>query len=585
MKKVVLFIFSLFIVLCSFAKDHKGARGTLLLAGKSSTYNIVIEEITPESVSYYLYLGSGDYTNSKLFTNKASEVYSIQMEDGDTYKYKNHQLVNIDEEKRIAEERGRQQKEQSIRRAEELARQQALAQRLLSPKQISMMTCFTESSLKRVIEAQDDGIVGIYEGVTGAKYKLGCVRMEGQYKLINLSVVDGKWSVGDVKAVLRETATRGMFIADWYMRDKSLKSGAVVTFDGSFMKLILDGEDVFIKMFPTANSEQTQSSVVSRSWTGTAFALNDGYLATNNHCVEGNSSIKIKGINQDFNKEYDAEVVATDKINDLAILKISDPRGAQWGKVPYSLASSMCNIGDPVWALGYPMTNIMGEEIKYTDGSISSKSGIQGDLSVYQITVPIQPGNSGGALFDNKGNVVGVTSSGLNRNLGTENVNYAIKATYLRNLVESALSTNILPNGTKMQTLKATDQILLAKNYVFLLIGKSATNGLYPRVIEAPICTKESSKFTVKEVTLNNDYTIIDCAVNNPYSNDYLSISRQSYIKDNEGNSYDILFTENMAFDPHICKAVSFRLYFPKLAPDMTSILINLGEEKVRLEL
>ena len=68
----------------------------------------------------------------------------------------------------------------------------------------------------------------------------------------------------------------------------------------------------------------------------------------------------------------------------------------------------------------------MGKDIKFTDGKISSKTGFNGDITTYQIQVPIQPGNSGGPLFDFSGNLVGITSSGVNRQLDlTENVNYA----------------------------------------------------------------------------------------------------------------------------------------------------------------
>ena len=63
------------------------------------------------------------------------------------------------------------------------------------------------------------------------------------------------------------------------------------------------------------------------------------------------------------------------------------------------------------------VTDVMGNEIKYTDGVISSKSGTNGDISYYQMTVPIQPGNSGGPLFDAKGNISGITSAGLKREL------------------------------------------------------------------------------------------------------------------------------------------------------------------------
>ena len=62
-------------------------------------------------------------------------------------------------------------------------------------------------------------------------------------------------------------------------------------------------------------------------------------------------------------------------------------------------------VGEEVFVLGYPLTATMGDEIKLTTGVISSKSGFQGDISQYQISAPVQPGNSGGPLFDSKGNI------------------------------------------------------------------------------------------------------------------------------------------------------------------------------------
>lgn len=74
-------------------------------------------------------------------------------------------------------------------------------------------------------------------------------------------------------------------------------------------------------------------------------------------------------------------------------------------------------MGSSVWTIGYPLQSIMGNEIKFTDGKISSKSGIQGDLSVYQISIPIQHGNSGSPILDNNGHIIGIASSGLNREI------------------------------------------------------------------------------------------------------------------------------------------------------------------------
>ena len=118
-----------------------------------------------------------------------------------------------------------------------------------------------------------------------------------------------------------------------------------------------------------------------------------------------------KGIKNTF----DAKVIVTDKKNDLAIIQINDSKFKTLPSIPYVFNSTTKDVGSEVFALGYPMADVMGDEIKFTDGKISSKTGIEGDITVYQISVPIQPGNSGGPLFDNKGNLVGITSSALNK--------------------------------------------------------------------------------------------------------------------------------------------------------------------------
>ena len=238
-----------------------------------------------------------------------------------------------------------------------------------------------------------------------------------------------------------------------------------------------------LKLYPTYDmflraKEEQQISLENAkqniSWSGTGFALDQGHIVTNYHVVEDAKTILIKGVNGDFNTELRAHIVATDKINDLAILKIHDERFISFGTIPYKIKNSISDVGESVWTLGYPMTNVMGDEIKFTDGKISSRTGVQGDMSVYQISVPIQPGNSGGPLFDNYGNIVGITSSGLNRKeFNSENVNYAIKTSYLYNIIESTLTISILPQGTAMQEQALTQKIKLAKNFVFLILCSS----------------------------------------------------------------------------------------------------------------
>ena len=95
-------------------------------------------------------------------------------------------------------------------------------------------------------------------------------------------------------------------------------------------------------------------------------------------------------------ESYPAKVVVTDPQNDLAIIKIDDQTFNGNGAIPYGLMTRTKDTGSEVFSMGYPMADVMGSEIKFTDGKISSKSGIGGDVRVYQISVPIQPGNSGG---------------------------------------------------------------------------------------------------------------------------------------------------------------------------------------------
>ena len=98
--------------------------------------------------------------------------------------------------------------------------------------------------------------------------------------------------------------------------------------------------------------------------------------------------------------------------------------------------------GQRVFTLGYPVPGVLGEEVKYTEGVISSLSGLQGEDSLMRITVPVQPGNSGGPLVNEAGEVVGIITSSAAisaffRLTGTlpQNVNWAVKGNYILSLL------------------------------------------------------------------------------------------------------------------------------------------------------
>lgn len=330
-------------------------------------------------------------------------------------------------------------------------------------------TSWTEWRVKQNAIKNNDGICGIYEGSDETGYKLGCVKENGTYRLIYLGSKKWMswWQVGDIKATLRPSATLGLFKANWYMADKSLNSDYYVVFDGMSMQVFGGGDDkvFYLKMYPTSSGQGNFSSKNGK-WSGTGFALNGKYVITNYHVIEGARSILIQGIKGNFDLKYKAVVVATDRHNDLALLWIDSKWFNGFEGIPYSIKTSISDVGEDVFVLGYPMTNTMGTEIKLTTGVISAKTGFQGDVSLYQISAPIQPGNSGGPLFDRKGNVIGIVNAKHSR---AENVSYAIKTSYLKNLIENSGSSWVLPKNNKIANLTLAQKVRSLKNFVFLI--------------------------------------------------------------------------------------------------------------------
>jgi S1-C subfamily serine protease len=179
---------------------------------------------------------------------------------------------------------------------------------------------------------------------------------------------------------------------------------------------------------------KTDTGKIIGSGTG-FFITRDGYILTCLHVVEDAAKIEIYV----GDKMYPASLIRSDSNNDLAILKVTGSFPAL-AFAPHRSAK----MGQDVFTVGYPNPGLQGVSAKYTKGTISSLTGFKDDLRLYQISIPIQPGNSGGALLDEHGNALGVVMAMLNAKTTfqvsgslPQNVNYAVKSLYAQAMIDT----------------------------------------------------------------------------------------------------------------------------------------------------
>jgi len=167
-------------------------------------------------------------------------------------------------------------------------------------------------------------------------------------------------------------------------------------------------------------------------WSGTGFYVSrGGHVLTNNHVIYGCARVEIARPN---GPGIPLRLVGEDRDNDLALLQES---GSQAKPVVFRAQSRPLRNGEPSIALGYPIRELLGSLI-VTSGIVSSLTGGQGDPSRFQMQTPIQPGNSGGPVFDESGQLIGVSVARIERVGGRniQNVNFAVKGEVARKFIE-----------------------------------------------------------------------------------------------------------------------------------------------------
>lgn len=195
---------------------------------------------------------------------------------------------------------------------------------------------------------------------------------------------------------------------------------------------------------------------------GTGFAISSmGLIATNAHVIAGADSIYVE---TSKGQALKATVIYQDTQADLAILHITDST-FRLPPIPYDLRKSTVPLGDEVYTLGYPR-----DEIVYGKGYISSETGFRGDSSSYQIAIPVNPGNSGGPLIDERGQVLGIITG---KQTPSDDIAFAVKSSYLIGMLDSLpepyAKKAMQYRTTGLSRLSRVSQIKKLQPYIFLV--------------------------------------------------------------------------------------------------------------------
>jgi S1-C subfamily serine protease len=172
-------------------------------------------------------------------------------------------------------------------------------------------------------------------------------------------------------------------------------------------------------------------------------------------------------LQNDAIKSFKAELIIIDKVNDLAIIKIMDlPKDLE--PINYSFkAEGAIEVGESVFTIGFPLAlSGMGKDPKFTDGKISSKRGYEGSINSFQTTIPVQPGNSGGPVYNDKGQLIGLINAKV---ANADNVSYAIKLNHMIALVDIMNNPIETPKQADISSLNTESKIKILSRYSVII--------------------------------------------------------------------------------------------------------------------
>lgn len=196
---------------------------------------------------------------------------------------------------------------------------------------------------------------------------------------------------------------------------------------------------------------------------GTGFALNNkGYFITSYHMVKNADSVFVTNNVLD---RASAKLVASEPSLDIAIYKIDNIEAIKNLAFPFSFKENQSEIGDKIFTLGYPRRDAV-----YGEGALSSMTGFNNDTTMYQISIPVNPGNSGGPLMDEQGNIIGVIRG---KQSSAEATGFAIKSNFIKQAIDHLENDSLkkelslVTKKSNLKGLKRSEQIKKIQPFVF----------------------------------------------------------------------------------------------------------------------
>ena len=224
--------------------------------------------------------------------------------------------------------------------------------------------------------------------------------------------------------------------------------------------------DKKIAEFKDSLNQKTSKRNPNPNYRATGFLIDGkGFIVTNAHVVNRLKTIYVENNKGEY---FTAQTIYADKNTDLAILKINDTSFKAVNNLPYSINKTNSNLGEQIFTMGYPRN-----EIVYGEGYLSAKSGNEGDSTAYQLSVSVNPGNSGGPVLNKNGQIIGIITS---KNSTADGVVFAAKSKNIYKLLD-ALKENgdtvsiKLPNNTGLKGLDREQQVKKMEDFVFMVVG------------------------------------------------------------------------------------------------------------------